>query len=164
MMDSSALRDARDPSRAVTMTTRIIAPVGAFALGAYAENRGYVDAALRKAREMDPTIRTGVDALFAAICEGDDVERVEEALRNGAAVDCKKDGDTMLVHAVLRGRNRIAKLLLARGADVIPIRLEIRRAVREGAYDKVGQIVFAGSVADVVQDVLPTVTDMSFLL
>ena len=36
MMDSSALRDARDPSRAVTMTTRIIAPVGAFALGAYA--------------------------------------------------------------------------------------------------------------------------------
>ena len=67
MMDSSALRDARDPSRAVTMTTRIIAPVGAFALGAYAENRGYVDAALRKAREMDPTIRTGVDALFAAM-------------------------------------------------------------------------------------------------
>ena len=67
MMDSSALRDARDPSRAVTMTTRIIAAVGAFALGAYAENRGYVDAALRKAREMDPTIRTGVDALFAAM-------------------------------------------------------------------------------------------------
>ncbi len=67
MMDSSALRDARDPSRAVTMTTRIIAPVGAFALGAYAENRGYVDAALRKAREMDPTIRTGVDALFGAM-------------------------------------------------------------------------------------------------
>ena len=30
---------------------------------------------------------------------------------------------------------------LARGADVIPIRLEMRRAVREGAYDKVGQIV-----------------------
>ena len=49
------------------MTTRIIAPVGAFALGAYAENRGYVDAALRKAREMDPTIRTGVDALFGAM-------------------------------------------------------------------------------------------------
>ena len=74
MMDSSALRDTRDPSRAVTMTTRIIAPVGAFALGAYAENRGYVDAALRKAREMDPTIRTGVDALFAAM--GDDARTV----------------------------------------------------------------------------------------
>ena len=67
MMGSSALRDARDPSRAVTMTTRIIAPVGAFALGAYAENRAYVDAALRKAREMDPTIRTGVDALLGAM-------------------------------------------------------------------------------------------------
>lgn len=71
MMDSSALLDARDPSRAVTMTTRIIAPVGAFALGAYAENRGYVDAALRKAREVDPTIRTGVDALFAAVRDGE---------------------------------------------------------------------------------------------
>ena len=53
------------------MTTRIIAPVGAFALGAYAENRGYVDAALRKAREVDPTIRTGVDALFAAVRDGE---------------------------------------------------------------------------------------------
>jgi hypothetical protein len=71
MMDSSALLDARDPSRAVTMTTRIIAPVGAFALGAYAENRGYVDAALRKARDVDPTIRTGVDALFAAVRDGE---------------------------------------------------------------------------------------------
>ncbi len=70
-MDSSALLDARHPSRAVTMTTRIIAPVGAFALGAYAENRGYVDAALRKAREVDPTIRTGVDALFAAVRDGE---------------------------------------------------------------------------------------------
>jgi len=53
------------------MTTRIIVPVGAFALGAYAENRGYVDAALRKAREVDPTIRTGVDALFAAVRDGE---------------------------------------------------------------------------------------------
>ncbi len=70
-MDSSALLDARDPSRAVTMTTRIIAPVGAFALGAYAENRGYVDAALRKARDVDPTIRTGVDAIFAAMRDGE---------------------------------------------------------------------------------------------
>ena len=32
-------------------------------------------------------------ALFAAICEGDDVERVEEALRNGAAVDHVKGDD-----------------------------------------------------------------------
>ena len=52
------------PSRA--MTTRVIAPAATFALGAYAEKHGYVGAALASARDVHPTFRSGIDAVFGA--------------------------------------------------------------------------------------------------
>jgi hypothetical protein len=84
MTHSSTLRDACRPSSTVTMTTRLLAPVGAFALGAYAENRGYVDAALRKARDVDPNVSAGVDALFAAVRDG---ERAVTSAVEGAGAE-----------------------------------------------------------------------------
>ena len=48
------------------MTSRLIAPVGAFAAGAYAEKHGYVGAALASARDANPTFRAGIDAVFGA--------------------------------------------------------------------------------------------------
>ena len=48
------------------MTTRVIAPAATFALGAYAEKHGYVGAALASARDVHPTFRSGIDAVFGA--------------------------------------------------------------------------------------------------
>ena len=48
------------------MTSRLIAPVGAFAAGAYAETHGYGGAALASARDANPTLRAGIDAVFGA--------------------------------------------------------------------------------------------------
>jgi len=48
------------------MTTRVIAPATTFALGAYAEKHGYVGAALASARDVHPTFRSGIDAVFGA--------------------------------------------------------------------------------------------------
>jgi len=47
------------------MTSAII-PAASFALGAYAEKAGYIATALRTARDVHPTLRSSIDAMFGA--------------------------------------------------------------------------------------------------
>ena len=60
------------------MTSRVLAPAS-FALGAYAERKGYVEAALESARSLDPNLRRGLDALFGA---REAVESAEEVVQS----------------------------------------------------------------------------------
>lgn len=61
------------------MTSRVLAPAS-FALGAYAERKGYVEAALETARSLDPNLRRGLDALFGARVAVESAEEVVQSV------------------------------------------------------------------------------------
>ena len=77
---------------------------------------------------MAPSPAGSPGAQLVAAIRGDDVQLAERALSEGASVDSTGDVEkepkvsagvvTALMLAVKLGRNRIAKLLLERGADV----------------------------------------------